>query len=159
LTGFLAWVAFGATARGADFEPLDDPAQIDEMAGAVQRTSNSLCWEMHRFHQEKPNFTDAYREAKDLWGMAGTLRDALRSGRIGPATLNDQVARMNEALVRVEKGLADWGDGVRPPLSLDQGQPVVVSPGGVDVEVPLLFGGIRVQRPSRMVIADPGPSL
>jgi len=160
ILGMLALIAQAAPLQAADFEVLDDPAQVDEMAGGVQRTLNLLCWEMHHFHRDKADFADLYRSAKDLWSMSGTLRDALRAGTVDPATLNDQVARMNEALTKVEKGLAGWGDGVRPPLPTnpDEARTVVVGPSPVDVEVPLLFGGaIRVGGPTRMVVADAPP--
>jgi hypothetical protein len=60
-----------SAARAQEFQVLDDPAQIDELAGVVQKTSNSLCWEMHRYHREQPEFADAYRQAKEVWTMAG----------------------------------------------------------------------------------------
>lgn len=154
----------GAPVFADEFQVLDDPAQIDELTGNVQRTSNSLCWELYRYHRDKPDYADAYRQAKEVWGMAGTLRDALRAGTVDPATLNDQVMRMNETLTRFEKGTAGWGDGVRPGLSTNPAdQPprsVVVSPSPVNVDIPLLFGGsINVGGGSRMVVADAPPDL
>jgi hypothetical protein len=145
--------------RADDFQVLDDPAQLDEMTAAVQRTSNSLCWEMHRFHRQQPGFPEAYRQAKEVWSMAGTLRDALRGNTIDPATLNDQVARMNDALTQVERSTAGWGDGVRPPITPVDERPVVVTPGRVNVDIPLLFGGgISVGSPSRVVVTEPDPN-
>ncbi len=160
LAGFLIWAVQVAPAKAADFEVLDDPAQVDELAGVVQRTGKSLCWELHRFHRDKPDFNEAYKQAREVWGMSGMLRDALRAGNVDPATLNDQVLRMNDALTRFEKGTANWGDGVRPGISTpDEPKTVVVAPSPVNVEVPLLFGGsISVGGGSRMVVADPAPS-
>jgi hypothetical protein len=156
--GVLALVGAVTPVRADDFQVLDDPAQIDEMTAAVQRTSNSLCWEMHRFHRQQPGFPEAYRQAKEVWSMAGTLRDALRAGTIDPATLNNQVARMNDALTQVEKTTEGWGDGVRPAITPADERPVVVTPGRVNVDIPLLFGGgISVGSPPRVVAADPDP--
>lgn len=157
LGGLLVLAGLAVSAQAQEFQALDDPAQIDENADAVQRTSNSLCWELHKFHRQQPGFPETYRQAKELWSMAGTLRDALRSGAIDPATLNDQVLRMNDALTAVEKSTASWGNGVRPPLSATPpDQPVVVEKRGVNVDIPLLFGGgISVGTPSRVVVPDP----
>src|SRR5262249_48974044 len=78
LSALLIWTLQTASANAADFEVLDDPAQVDELAANVQKTSNSLCWELHRYHRDKPDFIDAYKQAKEVWEMSGTLRDALR---------------------------------------------------------------------------------
>lgn len=158
VVSIVAATAGATVGRAQQFEPLDDPAQLDEMAAAVQKTSNSLCWEMHRYHREQPGYPEAYRQAKELWSMAGTLREALRTGAIDPATLMNQVTRMSEALAAVQSSVSTWGDGVRPPL--DASPPpgersVVVTPGRVDVDIPLLFGGgIRVGSPPRAVVVE-----
>ena len=46
---------------------IDDPTQIDERATQLIQASNSLCWEMHRFHQQQPHYRESYRAAKELW--------------------------------------------------------------------------------------------
>jgi hypothetical protein len=159
VAGVLGLAGMVYSARADDFQVLDDPAQIDEMTAAIQRTSNSLCWEMHRFHRQQPGFPEAYRQAKEVWSMAGTLRDALRAGTIDPATLNNQVARMNDALTQVEQTTAGWRDGIRPAITPADERPVVVTPGRVNVDIPLLFGGgISVGSPPRVVAADPEPA-
>lgn len=151
------------TSRAGEFRLLDDPAHLDELAASLQQLSNSLCWEMHRFHREKPDFSEAYRPAKEIWTMAGALRDALRAGPVDDRDVVDQVRKMNELFATVEKKCAAWGDGVRPatPSGPVEERTVVVPGSGVDVDIPLLFGGgIRVGRSPRMVVTEPvSPAL
>ena len=74
--GLLAVLMLPRTGFAVDI--IDDPVQIDEQAAQVVQTSNSLCWELHRYHQQNPDYPQAYRAAKQLWAQAGALRDALR---------------------------------------------------------------------------------
>jgi hypothetical protein len=155
--GVLAVLILAGTARAVDV--LDDPVQIDERAAQVVQTSNSLCWEMHRYHQQAPDYAQAYRTAKLVWTKAGAIREALRAGPLETDALVQQVAQMNENLAQVEQILATWGDGDRSQVPLAGGPgggPVMVD-RGVSVNVP--FVGVHVGRP-RYVITDDGvPTL
>src|SRR5262245_31401932 len=111
IAGIAVWLA-GAPARAVEI--LDDPTHLDELAAAVQQTSNSLCWEMYRYHQIEPDFKETYRAAKDLWSEAGALRDALRAGAVESADAAERAARMAEAFTVVDRNAAKWRDGVRP---------------------------------------------
>lgn len=144
-------------ARGQEIRITDDPAHIDELAGSLQQLSNALCWEMHRFHKEKSDFNEAYRPAKELWSMTGALRDAVRAGPADDRDVVRQLTKMSELFGVVERTCAGWGDGVRPatmPASPSEERTVVVPGTGVDVEIPLLFGGIRVGRSPRTVVSE-----
>src|SRR5262245_39438970 len=133
---------------------LDDPVQIDERAAQLLQTSNSLCWEMYRYHQQQPDYRPAYRAAKDLWARAGDLREALRAGPVATEALGQQVAQMNETFAQFEKTLSKWGDGDRSQVPAAVGGPrTVVTTGGVWIDVP--FVGFRVGGP-RYVVTDDG---
>ncbi len=143
---------------GEEFRLLDDPVHLDELAAALQTTSNALCWEMHKFHRDKPDFSEAYRPAKEIWTMTGALRDALRAGPVDDRDVMSEIGKMNDLYAAVEKTCAHWGDGVRPstPNGPTEERAVVVPGSGVDVDIPLLFGGgIRVGRSPRMVVTEP----
>src|SRR5579872_4833140 len=75
---------------------IDDPMQIDERAAQIIQTSNSLCWEMHRFHQQQPDYRQSYRAAKEIWSRAGESRDALRAGPVETQVLTRQMTELNE---------------------------------------------------------------
>jgi hypothetical protein len=142
---------------GAGFavEIIDDPIQIDERAAEIVQTSNSLCWEMHRYHRQNPDFPQAYKAAKQLWSQASALRDALRAGPMESDSLTPQVAQMNENLTQIENSLANWGDGDRSQVPLNNGStPRTVLTPGVGVNVP--FVGVHVGAP-RYVVTDDGP--
>lgn len=150
--------ATAGAARGEDFRISDDPVHLDELAGSLLQVSNALCWEMHRYHRQQPDFSAAYRPAKEIWTMAGALRDGLRSGPVDDRDVVSQVAKMNELFATIEKTCAGWGDGIRSanPAEPVEERAVVVPGSGVDVDIPLLFGGgIRVGRSPRMVVAEP----
>src|SRR4029077_18129659 len=89
---------------------VDDPAQIDERAAQIVQTANSLCWEMHRYHRQQPDYAQAYRTAKDVWARAGELRDALLARPVETEALMQQVTTMNENFRQLEQTLAKWGD-------------------------------------------------
>jgi hypothetical protein len=143
---------------GFAVEIIDDPIQIDERAADVVQTSNSLCWEMHRYHRQNPDFSPTYRAAKQLWSQAGELRNALRAGPVETEALARQVAQMNENLAQVEQSLARWGDGDRSQVPLNSGTTLrtVVTPG-VSVNVP--FVGVQVGGPRYVVTEDGPPAL
>jgi hypothetical protein len=134
---------------------LDDPVQIDERAAQLLQTSNSLCWEMYRYHQAQPDYRAMYRAAKDIWSRAGELREALRTGPVETEALGQLVAKMNETFAQLETTLSKWGDGDRSqvPAAVGGGQRTVVTTGGVAVDVP--FVGVRVGGP-RYVVTDDG---
>ena len=147
----LAFLVLARTGLAADI--IDDPVQIDEQAAQVVQTSNLLCWEIHRYHQQNPDYPQAYRAAKQLWAQAGALRDSLRAGPVQTEGLMQQVAQMHENLPLVEKSLERWGDGDRSqaPLAAGPGGRTVMVDRGVGVNLPLL--GVHVGRP-RYVVTD-----
>jgi len=146
------------TRPAAAVDVLDDPVQIDERAAQLLQTSNSLCWEMYRYHQKQPDYRAMYRAAKDIWARAGELRDALRTGPVETQALAQQVAQLNETFTQLEKTLSKWGDGDRSQVPAAVGGPrTVVTTGGVGVDVP--FVGIRVGGPRYVVTDDGLPQL
>ncbi|MGE5193161.1 MAG: hypothetical protein ACM3U2_11755 [Deltaproteobacteria bacterium] len=157
VAGMLAALILAGTAHAVDV--IDDPIQIDERAAQIVQTSNSLCWEMHRYHQQNPDYAQAYRAAKLVWAQAGSLRDALRAGPVETEALAQQAAQMNENLAQVEQAVARWGDGDRSqvPLESGPGGRAVMVDRGVSVRLPLL--GVHVGGP-RYVVTDEGvPAL
>ncbi len=151
-----AMLAFLTLARtGFAVDILDDPIQIDERATQVVQTSNSLCWEMYRYHQQNPAYAATYRVAKQVWTQAGEIRDALRAGPVETELLVKQVAQMNENLTQVETTLSKWGDGDRSQTPLNNGStPRTIVTPGVGVNIPFL--GVQVGGP-RVVVTDDGP--
>jgi len=137
---------------------LDDPVQIDERAAQLLQTSNSLCWEMYRYHQQQPDYRAMYRAAKDIWARAGELREALRAGPVETEALMQQVAQMNETFAQLEKTLSQWGDGDRSQVpAVGRGPRTVVTTGGVGVDLP--FVGVHVGGPRYVVTDDGVPQL
>jgi hypothetical protein len=134
---------------------VDDPVQIDERAAQLLQTSNMLCWEMHRYHQQQPDYRSSYRAAKEIWSRAGELRDAVRAGPVETETLVQQMTQMNATFVQLVRSLSKWGDGDRSltPRNEGRGPRTVVTPG-VEVDIP--FVGVRVGGP-RYVVTDDGP--
>lgn len=153
-----SWLVIaGLAAPALAVDVVDDEVQIDERAAQVAQTANSLCWEMHRYHQQKPDYAPMYRTAKELWSRAGDLREALRNGPLETEALVQQVSQMNDLFGQLEKSLSKWGDGDRSSLPL-YGAPTgrtVVEPR-VAVDIP--FVGVRVGGP-RYVVTEEGPPL
>jgi hypothetical protein len=135
--GFLLILA--AATPGFAVDILDDPMQIDERAAQIVQTSNSLCWEMHRYHRQQPDYAQAYRTAKDIWSRAGEIRNALQAGPVETEAVMQQTAQMNESFKRLEQMLSKWGDGDRSsiPMNGGPGPRTVVTPG-VSVDLPFI---------------------
>jgi hypothetical protein len=143
----------GSAAPAFAVDVVDDEVQIDERAAQIAQTANSLCWEVYRYHQQKPDYAPMYRSAKELWSRAGDLRNALRNGPLETEALVQKVTQMNDLFVQLEKNLSKWGDGDRSSLPLN-GEPTtrtVVTPG-VAVDIP--FVGVRVGGPRYVVTED-----
>ncbi|MBI3864274.1 MAG: hypothetical protein HY290_20515 [Planctomycetia bacterium] len=147
----------GSARTGLAVDIVDDPVQIDERISQVVQTTNSLCWEMYRFHQQKPDYTQSYRTAKDLWRQAGALRDALQNETMETETLMQQVAQMNDLFVRLDQSISKWGDGDRSMIAKNGARAVrTVVDDGVYVDLP--FIGVQVGGP-RVEIVDDGPPV
>lgn len=152
--GFLLTLTAATPALAVDI--LDDPLQIDERAAQLVQTSNSLCWEMHRYHRQQPDYAQAYRTAKDVWSRAGEIRDALQAGPVETESLLQQTAQINDSFKRLEQMLSRWGEGDRSmvPMNAGPGSRTIVTPG-VSVNLPLIgvVGSPRVA----VVEDDDGP--
>jgi hypothetical protein len=156
IAGAMAVLGLGRSAQAVDI--VDDPVQIDERAAQIVQTSNSLCWEMYRYHQQKPDYLQAYRTAKDLWRQAGALRATLLNGPMETEVLNQQVSQMNDSFVRLDQFLSKWGDGDRSALAMNGGPTSrTVVTDGVVVDLPLI--GVQVGGPRYEVIEDGPPAL
>lgn len=149
--GVLTFFAFAMPAFAVDI--VDDPVQIDERATQLIQASNTLCWEMYRYHQQKPDYAQDYRWAKEIWGRAGQLREALRAAPLETEVLNRQVNEMSDIFAKLEKALLAWGPGDLALVPSAGGAPqrTVVSPGTV---VSLPFIGVQVG--PRVYVTDDG---
>jgi hypothetical protein len=151
------FAVFGLARSALAVDIVDDPVQIDERAAQVVQTSNSLCWEMYRYHRQKPDYPQAYREAKELWRQAGALRDSLQSGLLETESLRQQVSQMNDRFVRLDQELAKWGDGDRSMIPNGGSVPRTVVTDGVVVDLPLI--GVQVGGPRVAYVEDDYPAL
>ena len=133
---------------------LDDPVQIDERVAQLVQASNSLCWEMFRYHQQQPDFGESYRSAKDIWTRSGDLREALRAGPVEIEALAREITVMNERLAQLENSLSQWNDGDRSLVPAGGGGQRTVVNSRARVDLPFL--GVHVGRP-RYVVTDDGP--
>jgi len=141
-------------ATGFAVEIIDDPAHIDERAAQLVQASNSLCWEMHRYHQQQPDYRESYRSMKDIWARAGQLRDALRAGPVETEVLAQQMTELNDIFAQVEATLSKWGPGDRS-IESSSSEPVrrtVVAPG-IEIDIPFI-GVLDVGRPQVFVVED-----
>src|SRR5262245_24778342 len=66
----------GAIAADAGFGSYQ---HVGEFANDIRVQSNDVCWEMHRFHQQQTSFTEAYREAKEIYSIAGHVEELVRN--------------------------------------------------------------------------------
>jgi hypothetical protein len=137
---------------------LDDPIQIDDRAVQLVQSSNSLCWEMYRYHQQQVDYTESYQLAKDVWTKAGLLREALRAGPVETEALLQQATEMSDAFAQLERSLSKWGPGDLSLVAANSGptQRTVVEQG-VAVDLPLI--GLRVGGPQVLVDEDGPPQL
>lgn len=153
------WAALMLAEPAFAVDIIDDPMQIDERAAQLVQTTNSLCWEMHRFHQQQPDYRQSYRAAKEIWSRAGELRSALRASPVETEVLIRQATELNEIFTQIEKSLATWGAGDRSsiPPNGGPGPRTIVTPGA-EIDVPFV-GGIRVGNPQVVVVDDDTPQL
>ena len=156
-TGILAILILAGPLPAVDI--IDDPVQLDERAGQLIQASNSLCWEMHRFHQQQPEFRQSYRAAKEIWSRARDMKSALRSGPVESEVLAQQATEINDILTQLDKSLSKWGNGDQSaaPQNGEPRQRVIVTPGA-EIDVPFV-GGIRVGNPQVIVTDDEFPPI
>ena len=153
VAGTLAVLILAAPVFAVDI--LDDPMQMDERATQLIQASNALCWEMHRYHQQQPDYAESYGAAKELWAQAGQLQAALRDHAVETEVLIQQASEMNRLFSQIEKSLLKWGPGDRSMATANtRSVPRTVVAPGVEVDIP--FVGIRVGGP-RVVVNDDGP--
>jgi hypothetical protein len=154
--GFLLTLAVATPVFAVDI--LDDPLQLDERAAQIAQASNSLCWEMYRYHRQQPDYAQAYRTAKDVWSRAGQMRDGLRAGPVETEVFMQQVSQMNDVFKQLAQTLSKWGDGDRSavPLNGGPGARTIVTPG---VSVDLPFIGVVGSPRVAVVEDDDGPPM
>jgi hypothetical protein len=147
-----------APQRAMAVDILDDPIQIDERVTQLIQTSNSLCWEMYRYHQKQTDFTDNYRAAKQLWTQATQIQEAIRTGPVETQLLQQRMTELNQGFTQLEKSLSKWDTGDRTSIPMTSGPTLreVVAPG-TSVDLPLL--GIHVGGPDVVVTEDGTPQL
>lgn len=160
-TAFLvvgAYYALSGTSRAFAIDVLDDPVQIDDRISQVIQASNSVSWEMYRYHQAKPDFMDNYRASKQLWTQATQIQEALRSGPFETEALQQRAIEMNQAFAQLEANLAKWGPGDQSSLPMNGGvtQREVIAPG-VGFNVP--FVGLQIGGGDVVVTEEVTPQL
>ncbi len=137
--GLAGLLASGAHKTAFAVDIVDDAVQMDQLLKDVVTTSNSLCWELYRYHQQQPGYAEAYKGAKAIWSQAGELRAALATGPVETAALAQRADDMNQAFADLQKSVAQWGSGDRSQLATTTGSEprTVVRPGvgGGDVVV------------------------
>jgi hypothetical protein len=153
--GLLAFFAVVSARPAVAVDIVDDPVQMDDLLMQVVQKTNSLCWEMHRYHQHQPGFAQQYRAAKEIWSKAAQLRDALAAGPVETSVMIQQANEMNEMFAQLEKSLSQWGPGDQSSLGTVAEPRTVVRPG-VGVDLP--FIGVRVGSPA-VVVNDDGPVM
>ena len=153
VAGIVVALTMATTVFAVDI--VDDPTQIDERTTQLLQSTNSLCFEIHRFHQQEPDYPETYRIAHGLWAQAGQLQEALQAGPFETEVLMRQVTEMNNGFSQLENSISKWGDGDRSLAVLNAGpvQRTIVRPG-VEVDIP--FVGVRVGRP-QVVVTNEGP--
>lgn len=141
--GLAGFVASGANKSAVAVDIVDDAVQMDQLLKDVVTTSNSLCWELYRYHQQQPGYAEAYKGAKAIWSQAGELRAALVTGPVETAVLAQRADEMNQAFADLQKFVAQWGPGDRSQLATTTGsEPRTVVRPGVGVSIP--FVGLQV---------------
>lgn len=149
------WLASLVSLSSVQAEPVEDPAHFDELAALVQARANSLCWEMHRYHRQQPDFGETYRMAKEVWALGGSLRDLLRTGPVDNATVAQQAQRIGEIFDQVERRASRW-EGVAPidpaGVPVEERGVVAVPRAGLDIDVP--FFGLRLGTPGGVVVRE-----
>ena len=141
--GIAGFVASGAPKSAQAVDIVDDAVQMDQLLKDVVTTSNSLCWELYRYHQQQPGYAEAYRGAKGIWSQAAELRNALATGPVESEALAQRASDMNQAFADLQRSVVQWGPGDRSQLATTTGsEPRVVVRPGVGVDIP--FVGLRV---------------
>jgi len=121
---------------------VDDALQMDELLKNVVHSTNSLCWELYRYHQQQPGYADAYKTAKEIWTQAGQMRAALATGPVETQALAQRADDMNQMFAQLQKSVAQWGPGDRSQLATTGVETRTVLRPGVGVDLP--FVGVRV---------------
>lgn len=150
--------AIGMTNRAQAVDILDDPVQIDERVTQLIQASNSLCWEINRYHQQKPDYSDTYRAAKQIWTDATQIQADLRTSTVETEILQQKVVAINQTFAGLADSLSKWGPGDQSnvPTSNITATREVVAPG-VGISVP--FVGIQIGAPDVVVQTETSPQL
>lgn len=156
VVGVLQTLSLPGRAMAVDI--LDDPIQIDERVTQLVQASNSLCWEIYRYHQQKPDYTDTYRDAKQLWTDSTQIQADLQSGPAETEALQQKLIAMNQSFGKLADSLSRWGAGDQSSVPTTTGPALreVVAPG-IGIDVP--FVGIHIGGPDVVVAKDAAPQL
>lgn len=154
VAGLLAIFTATSARPASAVDIVDDPVQMDELLTQVVQATNSLCWEMHRYHQQQPGYPEQYRAAKEIWSRAAQLREALATGPVETDVMAQRANEMSQMFAQLEKSLSQWGPGDRSSLGANATvtEPRTVVRPGPGVDLPFL--GVRVGAPAVIVTEE-----
>lgn len=145
---------------------------VDRLAVEVRERANLVCWEMFQTGRFRPDYAQVYRDAKEVWSIAGHIHDLVHnSGNLDRIQRN--AAELNMMLGKVRMGIAQWDNGFQGPhqpctfalkqrlAGLEQAVQHLMSDVGVPSQMPMpnSMGGQPMMPSQQMMSAGPGPMM
>jgi len=145
---------------------------VDRLAVEVRERANLVCWELFGTCRGRPGYDQIYRDAKEVWSIAGHIHDLVHnSGNLGRVQRN--AVELDQMLAKVRMQIAAWGDtnqfhGPFPGQTfvlqqklagLEQAVQHLMSDVGVPRQMPMppAMGGQTMLPAGSMLPAGPGP--
>lgn len=112
LLGFLSGLlvltlALGSNARAESLE------HVDRLAVEVRERANFVCWELYGTCRAQPAYDQVYRDAKEVWSIAGHIHDLVHNSA-NQGRIQRNAVEMDQLLTKIRMQISTWGNHGHP---------------------------------------------
>jgi hypothetical protein len=99
----LCCLAYCSNVRGHSLE------HVDRLAVEVRERANLVCWELFGTCRGRPGYDQIYRDAKEVWSIAGHIHDLVHNSA-NLSRIQRNAVELDQMLAKVRMQIAAWGD-------------------------------------------------
>ncbi len=82
---------------------------VDRLAVEVRERANLVCWELFGTCRGRPVYDQIYRDAKEVWSIAGHIHDLVHNSA-NLSRIQRNAVELDQMLAKVRMQIAAWGD-------------------------------------------------
>jgi hypothetical protein len=81
---------------------------VDRLAIEVRERANLVCWELYGTCRARPAYDQVYRDAKEVWSIAGHIHDLVHNSA-NQGRIQRNAMEMEQLLTKIRMQIDTWG--------------------------------------------------